>query len=757
MPETREAPSGQAGLAVVQLPIEGMHCAGCVATVEGALCEVNGVDEASVNLATGIAQVRFHPAVADVEAMIHAVEEAGYGVKPGEAAPASAVEDRLREYREKLRRFWVGLALSIPVVAAGHGDMLPGLMHVAAGTHRALWAISGLLTIPILVYVGPRFFTGGWAAFRRRTADMNTLVVLGTGSAWLYSTVAVAFPGLFPQGTAVPFYEATAVVITLAMLGQALEARAKGRTSQALHALLDLQPRTARVARAGGEADIPVEEVRAGDVVVVRPGEKIPVDGVVLEGRSAVDESMITGESLPVEKGPGDEVIGATVNRSGSFRFRATKVGKDTVLAQIVSLVRQAQGSKPPIQRTVDLVASYFVPTVMIIAVIAFALWYTVGPEPRLSYAMVVAVAVLVIACPCALGLATPISVMLAVGKAAEHGVLIRSGEALQAARALDVIVLDKTGTITTGAPEVTDVVPAPGVDAHALLVLAGSAERDSEHPLGEAVVAAARAALAQLSRVEAFRALPGRGIEGRVDGRDVVLGNEALLRERGIPLGALAAQARRLADEGKSLVLVVVDGDLSGLIGVADRVKEDSAAAVRQLKELGLEVLMITGDNERTAQAVAHQVGIERLLAEVLPDRKVAAIRELQGAGRKVAMVGDGINDAPALAQADVGIAIGTGTDVAIETGDITLIGGSLGGVVVAIETSRAAFRNIKQNLFGAFIYNVLGIPIAAGTFYPVSGMLLSPMIAGAAMAFSSVTVVTNANRLRLFRPSRL
>ncbi|MBI4520764.1 MAG: cadmium-translocating P-type ATPase, partial [Gemmatimonadetes bacterium] len=600
------------------------------------------------------------------------------------------------------------------------------------------------------------FFTGGWAAFRRRSADMNTLVALGTGSAWIYSTVAVAFPGLFPAGTAVPFYEATAVVITLVMLGQALEARAKGRTSQALHALLDLQPRRARVVRDGDEREVPVEDLRVGDLIVVRPGEKLPVDGEVVEGHSAVDESMITGESIPVEKGPGDAVIGATVNRSGSFRFRATKVGKDTALAQIVSLVRQAQGSKPPIQRTVDRVASYFVPAVMIVAVAAFAAWYTIGPEPQLNYATVVAVAVLVIACPCALGLATPISVMVAVGKAAEHGVLVRSGAALQAARALDVIVLDKTGTVTSGRPEVTDVITAPGFAEAAALELAAAAERDSEHPLGEAIARAARERSSAIPRVTGFRALPGRGVEARLDGQVIVLGNEALLREMGIDLGGLEVHARRLADEGKSVVFLARGGSIAAVIGVADRPKPDSAAAVRRLEELGLEVIMITGDNPRTAAAIARQVGIERVIAEVRPAEKAARIQELQAQGKKVAMVGDGINDGPALAQADVGIAIGTGTDVAIETADVTLMGGSLRGAVVAIEVSRTAFWNIKQNLFGAFIYNVLGIPIAAGALFPLFGTLLSPMIAGAAMAFSSVTVVTNANRLRFFSPSR-
>jgi Cu+-exporting ATPase len=544
------------------------------------------------------------------------------------------------------------------------------------------------------------------------------------------------------------------VVIGLVILGQALEVRAKGRTSDAIRKLLDLQAKTARVVRDGVEIDIPVEEVEVDDIVLVRPGEKIPVDGVVVEGGSAIDESMVTGESIPVEKGPGDDVIGATINKVGSLKFRATKVGKDTALAQIVKMVKEAQGSKAPIARTVDVVASYFVPAVMIIALLSFGVWYALGPSPQLTYAIVVAVTVLIIACPCALGLATPMSLMVGVGKAAEKGVLIRSGEALQTARALDAIILDKTGTITKGQPEVTDVLAAEGFVEDEVLRLAASAERRSEHPLGEAIVEGARARDLDLAEPDGFGAIAGHGIEATVEGRSILLGNRKLMTERSIEFGRLWEEAVRLSDEGKTPMYVAIDRRPAGIVAVADTIKEDSVAAIRALQRLGLEVIMITGDNERTANAIAGQVGIERVMAEVLPEDKAAHVQKLQAEGKKVAMVGDGINDAPALAQADVGIAIGTGTDVAIEAADVTLVGGSLKGVVLAIDVSKRTFRNIKQNLVGAFGYNALGIPVAAGVLYPAFGTLLSPLIAGAAMAFSSVTVVTNANRLRRFQP---
>ncbi len=703
----------------LRLRIEGMHCASCSTTIEDALRTVPGVLQADVSPGTESADIRYVQTVTDIPRLTAAIESSGYRV------------------RKPPYPSW------FPVLR----DMNPGPI-------RLMWAIGGLAALAVLVYSGHRFFTGGWEAFRHRTADMNTLIAVGTGAAWIYSTVAVAAPWLFPEGLAEPFYDVAAVVVTLVVLGQALEVRAKGRTSEAIRKLLDLQARTARVVRDGREIDIPVEEVEAGDIVVVRPGEKVPVDGVVLEGNSAVDESMVTGESIPVGKGPGDEVIGATINKAGSFRFRATKVGKDTALAQIVKMVRQAQGSKPPIARTVDRVSSYFVPAVMIIATAAFAVWYTFGPEPPLTYAVITAVTVLIIACPCALGLATPMSLMVGVGKAAEAGVLIRNGEALQLARGLTTVVLDKTGTITKGQPELTDVVVRESYSEEEVLRLAASAERGSEHPLGEAIVSGARDRGLELDEVAAFEAIAGHGISAAVGDRDVLLGNQRLMRERGLETSYLTEEARRLSSEGKTPMFVAIDGEPAGLIAVADQIKDDSVGAIRRLHELGLEVVMLTGDNERTANAIAAQVGIDRVLAEVLPDQKASQIAALQAEGKTVAMVGDGINDAPALAQADVGIAIGTGTDVAIEAADVTLIGGSLQGVTRAVDVSKATFRNIKQNLFGAFIYNGLGVPVAAGLLYPTFGLLLSPLIAGAAMAFSSVTVVTNANRLRLYEP---
>jgi Cu+-exporting ATPase len=614
----------------------------------------------------------------------------------------------------------------------------------------------GAAALAVILYSGRHFFTGAWQALRHRSANMHTLIALGTGVAWIYSTIVLLFPRMFPSSEFLDvYYDVTVVVIALVDLGLAMELRAKGRTSDAIKKLIGLQARTARVVREGREVEIPVEEVLVGDVVVVRPGEKIPVDGVVAEGTSAVDESMVTGESIPVEKRVGDEVIGATLNTTGAFRFRATKVGKDTALASIIRMVQDAQGSKVPIQRIVDVVSGYFTPSVAILAILGFMIWYTVGPEPRLVYALVVAVTTLIIACPCALGMATPMSLTTGVGLGALNGILIRGGDALQAAQGLQTIILDKTGTITHGKPVLTDVVVTSGFDETTVLRLAGGVERSSEHPLAAAIVEGARGRGLELPEPTSFVAIPGHGIEATVEGRAVLLGNLKLMRDRKVELGQLAERAATLADDGRTPMYVAIDGKAAGIVAVADTIKEDSKAAIEALRAMGLEVVMMTGDNERTGRAIARRVGIERVLAEVLPQDKARNVQKLQLEGKRVAMVGDGINDAPALAQADVGFAIGTGTDVAIAASDITLIKGSLRGVVTAVQISRATMRNVYQNLTGAFIYNTLGLPVALGLLYPFFGILLSPLLAALAMSFSSVTVIGNANRLKRWRPA--
>jgi Cu+-exporting ATPase len=653
-----------------------------------------------------------------------------------------------------MAHFWFAATISLPVMATAYSKFIPFVRDWNMATLRLAWGGTALLALPVMFWSGIDFFTGAWAALKHRSANMNTLVALGTTAAWLYSTFAVLFPSIFPQSTSEPFFDVVTVVIALVVLGQALELRAKGRTGEAIKKLMGLQAKTARVVRDGKEMDIPVEEVLVGDVVQVRPGEKVPVDGLILEGSSAVDESMLTGESIPASKKPGDEVIGATLNKTGAFKFRATKVGKDTALAQIVKMVQEAQNSKAPIARMADTVSGYFVPVVMILSILTFVLWFNLGPQPHLVYALVTAVTVLIIACPCSLGLATPMSLMVGIGKGAENGILIRSGEALQTAQGINTVVLDKTGTITKGKPELTDTVLTGDWKENDLLHLAASVERSSEHPLAEAIVEGAKTKGIALSEPSAFEAVPGHGVIATVVGKRVVLGNLKMMQREKTNLGDLDQKATGLADDGKTPMFVAVNGHAAGIVAVADTVKEDSAEAIAALQKMGIEVVMLTGDNTRTANAIARKVGIKRVLAEVLPEDKAKNVQLLQAEGKKVAMVGDGINDAPALVQADVGLAIGTGTDVAIEASDITLIKGSLKGVVTAIEVSRATMGNIKQNLFGAFIYNALGLPIAMGLFFPFFGVLLSPLIAGAAMAFSSVTVVGNANRLRTFKP---
>jgi Cu+-exporting ATPase len=735
----------------VYLAVTGASCASCVSTIEKALQGVDGVEAASFNLAEREAVVR---GPVDANTLIKAIEAAGYGAAEiTDEEQASDEKEKADEayYRKLLREMTVALALGVPLMAYG---LLGGEMSVVTSGERLFWLLVGLVTLGVMMFAGSHFYIGAWKSFKAHSANMDTLIALGTGTAWLYSMVVVVAPGIVPELARHVYFEATAMIIGLIDLGLALEIRARGRTSQAIKRLLGLRAKTARVVRDGREQDIPIDTVQIDDIIRVRPGEKIAVDGVVAEGHTSIDESMLTGEPMPVEKAAGDEVVGGTLNKSGSILYRATRVGKETALAQIIALVKQAQNSRPPIGRLADTIASVFVPVVMIISVLAALSWYNFGPVPQVAYMLVTATTVLIIACPCALGLATPMSVMVGVGKAAEAGVLIRNGQALQQASKLTTVVLDKTGTITAGHPEVTEVITRNGFDENELLRLAASLEAGSEHPLAQAIVESAQGRDLMLDSLEGFNAIAGHGVEGAVKGRTLLFGNYKLMKDRGIELGDLQTQAQALAAQARTPMYLAVDGQAAGIIAVADPIKEDSVAAIHRLQALGLEVVMITGDNEATAKAVADKVGIRHYFAEVLPDDKQSKVEQLQQQGKLVGMVGDGINDAPALAQADVGFAIGTGTDVAIESADVTLMRGSLHGIADAIAISKATLRNIKQNLFGAFVYNVLGIPFAAGVLYPFVGILLNPVIAGAAMAFSSVTVVTNANRLRLFKP---
>jgi Cu+-exporting ATPase len=754
----------RAGSAATHVKIKGMTCASCITAIEQALRSTPGVLSAHANLGTEEAVVQYVPGTTDLKAVRKAVASAGYEIADtpppvGLAAVDRESEERDREYRTLMQQWWFGAAVGTFTMIMSYPWLFPGLGRVfPRDSHRLwyMWAGMGVASLAVMLYSGRHFFTGAWQALKHRSANMHTLIALGTGVAWIYSTIALLFPQIFPSREfADVYYDVTVVVIALVDLGLAIELRAKGRTSEAIKKLIGLQAKTARVVRDGKELDIPVEEVLVGDIVVVRPGEKIPVDGRIVEGSSAVDESMVTGESLPVEKRIGDEVIGATINKTGAFRFRATKVGKDTALANIIRMVGDAQGSKVPIQRIVDVVSGYFTPGVAILAIVGFMIWYTFGPEPRLVYALIVAVTTLIIACPCALGMATPMSLTTGVGLGALNGILIRGGDALQAAQTLQTVILDKTGTITHGKPVLTDVISEPGFDGSTVLKLAGGVEKSSEHPLAAAIVEGAKSRGLDLPNPTAFSAIPGHGIEATVEGRALLLGNRKLMNDKKVELAGLEERAQSLAEDGKTPMYAAVDGRAAGIVAVADTVKEDSRAAIEALKQMGLEVVMMTGDNERTGTAIARQVGIARVLAEVLPQDKAHNVQKLQLEGKRVAMVGDGINDAPALAQADVGFAIGTGTDVAIAASDITLIKGSLRGVVTAIQISRATMRNVHQNLTGAFVYNVLGLPVALGVLYPFLGILLSPLLAALAMSFSSVTVIGNANRLKRWRPS--
>jgi Cu+-exporting ATPase len=777
------------------LQVTGMTCASCVAHVERALRELPGVSQAIVNLATGTAKVEFDPSQVSLEQMAQAIREVGY-----EAAPiveAREAVDREREARQReIQRQGLYLLFAAPLSAI-----------IMLGTFRDYWIfpyfvpewlgnkfLLGLLTTPIVFGPGRQFFVNSWRGLRAGVTDMNLLYATGIGAAYLIAVINTLWPTAGFGGEGATFYESAALLTTFIVLGRFLEALTRGRTSEAIRKLMSLQPKVARVLRNGQEQEIPAEAVQVGDIVIVRPGERIPVDGVVLEGYSAVDESMITGESMPVEKKAGDEVIGGTMNKTGSFRFRATKVGRETALAQIIKLVEDAQTSKAPIQRLADWVAGHFILGVHALALLVFIFWFFVGYnaffDPSTSFllsphklgeigvfgfSLLLSITVLVISCPCAVGLATPSAMMAGTGKAAEHGVLFKGADAIEAASKLTTIVFDKTGTLTKGEPSVTDVItPHPyltrslsacgegqgegmGVRVEELEVLrlAAIAEKNSEHPLGEAIVRAAQEHNIEIPTAESFNAIPGHGVEARYQGKEILLGNRKLMAERGVDISALLAHAETLEQDGKTVMFVALDRKALGLIAVADTLKEYSIEAVQQLHRLGLSVVMITGDNRRTAEAIARQLGIDRVLAEVLPQDKAEEIKKLQAQGQRVAMVGDGINDAPALAQADVGIAIGSGTDIAKETGHVILIKEDLRDVVVAIEIAKATMRKVKQNLFWAFIYNTLGIPIAAGLLYPLAKIVVSPELAAFFMATSSVSVTLNTLLLKRFRPS--
>jgi len=742
----------------LEFGVTGMSCASCAANVERALKHVEGVRAANVNLATSRATVMFDPRQVDAGRLVRAVRDAGYEVADPAGGPERRGEEANRaeeEYRKlKTSVIWGG-ALALVVFLGSMRHWFPWVPGVLQNSY-VLWALA----TPVQFVLGRRFYKGAWGALRHRSADMNTLVAVGTTAAYGFSAAATAVPGLLRSAAGEPqvYFDTSAVIIVLILFGRMLEARAKGRTSDAIRKLMGLRPRTARILDAAGEREVPVEEVRVGDVLVVRPGEQIPVDGMILEGWSSIDESMLTGESLPADKGPGDSVVGATLNKWGSFRLRAAKVGEDTALAKIVRLVQEAQGTKAPIQRLADVIAGYFVPVVIGVAVLTFVVWSVFGPPGKPVFALLNFVAVLIIACPCALGLATPTAIMVGTGKGAERGILIKSGESLETVHRVDTVVFDKTGTLTTGRPETTDIIlsavpaagAADGTAADQLLFFAASAEMGSEHPLGQAVVRGARARGIGVEHPDDFRALEGLGVEATVKGARVIVGSRKLLEEAGIDASPLAARAESLAGEGKTTAFVGVDGRLAGFIALADTLKPSARPAVEKLRGMGLAVIMLTGDNRRTAAAVAAEAGIDDVIPEVLPGDKAEVVRKLQAEGKRVAMVGDGINDAPALAQADVGMALGTGTDVAMASADITLISGDLAAVVSAFELSRRTIRTIKQNLFWAFAYNVVGIPVAAGVLYPFFGLLLNPMIASAAMAMSSVSVVSNSLRLR-------
>ncbi|HXA96608.1 MAG TPA: heavy metal translocating P-type ATPase [Candidatus Dormibacteraeota bacterium] len=738
----------------LDLPVKGMHCAACVGKVEDALRSVPGVTSATANLATERATVEVGPGPSPLPALRAAVAAAGYHIPEDIAVtPESRGREQAEREADTRRLFMklvVGAILSVPVLAGSMPELFPWAP-AWLGDRWLLWA----LTTPVQFWVGGQFHSAFLRELRHRSSSMNTLVSIGTNAAYFYSVAVTLWPHAFMAAGGMPYFEASALLITFLVLGRWLEARARGGTSEAIRRLLALQPRTARRVDPGGEHDVPIDQVVPGDLLRVRPGERVAVDGAVVEGASSVDESMLTGESLPIAKGPGATVIGGSINRTGTFTFRATRVGRDTVLAQIVRLVEEAQGSKAPIQRLADRIAAVFVPIVLGVAALTFVVWLLWGPEPAFFHALTNAVGVLVIACPCAMGLATPTAVMVATGRGAQLGVLIKSAGALEVLHRVQVVVLDKTGTLTVGRPRVTDVIAAADLEPDAVLALAAAVEQGSEHPLGEAIAAEAKARGLALPPVGEFQAVPGEGVEGVTEAGRVLLGNRRLMEGRGVEVDALEARIQALARDGKSPVYVALAGQVHGLIAVADVLKPEAVEAVARLRRLGLEVAVLTGDARPTAEAIARQVGIDRVLAEVRPDQKAEEIKRLQAAGRLIAMVGDGINDAPALAQADVGLAMSSGTDVAIEAADVTLMRGDLFGVVSAVELSRRTVSIVKQNLAWAFGYNLVLIPVAAGMLYPIWGWQLSPILAGVAMALSSVSVVANSLRLGRFRPS--
>ncbi|NMP14967.1 heavy metal translocating P-type ATPase [Thalassotalea sp. Y01] len=736
----------------IQLMIDGAGCASCVGKIESALKATPGVVRAEMNFADRTVLVS---GSAQTGELIKAIEAIGYSASVlqhqvgTEALETKELADKA--YQSKLMKHtWLALGLGIPLMVYG---LFIGEMTVNTQIERVSWLTVGMLTLAVMYFSGKHFYLGAWKSFKNHSANMDTLIALGTSTAWIYSMVVVLVPQFIPMMGRHLYFEATAMIIGLINLGLALEVKARGKTSQAIKRLIGLQVKKATVVRNDDEIIINIEDVLLNDVVKVRPGEKIPVDGIVLEGTTFVDESMLTGEPIPVEKSSGDQVVSGTLNKSGLIYFKAKSVGKDTALARIITMVKHAQNSKPSIGRLADVISAYFVPGVMIISILTVLAWLNFGPDQAVVFAVICATTVLIIACPCALGLATPMSVMVGVGKAAESGVLIRNGEALQTASKIDTMVLDKTGTITEGKPEVTDIIALNNMQQADILLLAASLESGSEHPLGEAIVACAKQQNISLLPIHSFHSISGHGVEATCDGKQLVFGNEKLMNSKGVDISNANNKIEQLAEQAKTPMYFSVDGILAAIIAVSDPIKADSISAIARLKANGIRVIMLTGDNQKTADVVAKQAGVSEVFAEVLPEEKAHKVKELQSLGHIVGMTGDGINDAPALALSDVGFAIGTGTDVAIESADVTLMRGSLHGLADAIAISKATLKNIKQNLVGAFMYNVAGIPIAAGLLYPVFGVLLSPVIAGAAMAFSSVTVVSNANRLRFFK----